>query len=195
VVRTLEALAADPAFRAEAAAWQAARLPAACDGTAPSQAPHAPAVAVTALYSAQVRLLRLLVADSPVLAAAGLARVADGHFRLGDIDLVVDAPPALRQRECHTLLLSLTRSHTHRAVAFGEHAGWLPLALTRADARLLAFGDPGTLARRAEWHGAVDHLDETAGEREREVVAELSSHLPESEVLLSAPSPVGSVRR
>jgi hypothetical protein len=28
-------------------------------------------------------------------------------------------------------------------------------------------GDPGTLARRAQWEGAIDHFDEAAGERER----------------------------
>src|SRR5262249_59831776 len=104
----------------------------------------------------------------------------EGEFGLvlaeGTVEVHVTGPDALRQRECLVLLLSLTRSHTHRAVALGEDPDWLPLALTRPRGRLLLFGDVGTLARRAEWLGAVDHLDEMAAGREREVVLRLLDH-------------------
>jgi hypothetical protein len=47
------------------------------------------------------------------------------------------------------------------------------LALTRAADRLLVFGDPGTLSRRAQWGGPLDHLDEAAAARERGLVGRL----------------------
>src|SRR5262249_39396141 len=53
----------------------------------------------------------------------------------------------------------------------------LVLALTRAAARLLIFGDPGTLARRTQWQGPLDHLDEAASERERDLVCGLVAYL------------------
>ena len=82
-------------------------------------------------------------------------------------------PGAFRQRECHTALLSLTRSHTHRAVSFGQGPDELLLALTRPAQRLVLFGDPGTLQRRGQWPGAVDHLDEPTAGRERQLIARL----------------------
>jgi hypothetical protein len=51
------------------------------------------------------------------------------------------------------------------------------LALTRASARLILFGDPGTLIRRCQWHGSVDHLGEEAADREREFFTRLLSYL------------------
>ena len=51
------------------------------------------------------------------------------------------------------------------------------LALSRARVRLLIFGDPGTLVRRTQWEGALDHLDAVAGGREREVIAHLVRYL------------------
>ncbi len=50
-------------------------------------------------------------------------------------------------------------------------------ALTRAASRLILFGDPGTLARRCQWNGAVEHLDEASGERERGRIAQLVAYL------------------
>jgi hypothetical protein len=168
VVGTLEALASDRAFRADATSWHA-------------QHPDTdPALVVTALYPAQVQLLRHLVTQSAALAGAGLVRVGEGCFQLGGGDrplrVWVEAPEALRQRECLALLLSLTRSHTHRAVTLGDDPSWLPLCLTRAAGRVLLFGDTGTLARRTQWTGALDHLDETAAARERELIAHLLRH-------------------
>jgi superfamily I DNA and/or RNA helicase len=75
------------------------------------------------------------------------------------------------------VLVSLTRSHTNRAVPFGEGPAHLVLALTRARARLILFGDPGTLARRSQWEKAVDHLDEPAAARERAVIGRLCEYL------------------
>ena len=165
VVQALEALAGDASFCADAAAWQA------CNTCAD------PALVVTALYPAQVQLLQHLVGQSAALARAGLVRTAEGRFRLpagdGSLAMWVDVPEALRQRECLALLLSLTRSHTHRAVTLGDDPFWLPLSLTRARGRLVLFGDVGTLGRRTQWSGPLDHLDEAAAAHERELVAHL----------------------
>src|SRR5262249_37731605 len=81
------------------------------------------------------------------------------------------------QREALVTLLSLTRSHTHRAVTYGDNPYQLSVALTRASARLLVFGDVGTLARRSQWPGAVDHLDEVAATRERTLVNQFVSYI------------------
>jgi hypothetical protein len=121
-----------------------------------------PRVAVFSLFPAQVQLLRHLIRQAPALAA---------------LDLEVDVPAALRQRECAVVLLSLTRSHSHRAVAYGEDPETLALALTRARDRLILVGDPGTLARRSHWEGALDHLNEAAAGREREILGQLVRYL------------------
>ncbi len=123
-----------------------------------------PQVAVIALYSAQAELIRRLIRQSVRLAVGGLR-------------LAVDVPGAFRQREVPVALVSLTRSHTHRAVSFGEEAHLLGLALTRARGRLILFGDPGTLARRSHWSGVLDHLDEAAAAREGTVIGHLVRYL------------------
>src|SRR5439155_3886612 len=92
LVQALEALVADSGFRNESAAWQKDRLPDGCarlealDGCKGSAANHAPAIAVTALYDSQVRLLRLLVSQSAALSRAGLVRLGEGHFRIAGAD-------------------------------------------------------------------------------------------------------------
>ena len=93
------------------------------------------------------------------------------------VRIELGVPSAFRQRECQVALVSLTRSHTHRAVSYGEGPHALALALTRAAARLLLFGDPGTLVRRSQWQGAVDHLDPVSAERERALAAGLVGYL------------------
>jgi hypothetical protein len=93
------------------------------------------------------------------------------------------------------LFLSLTRSHSHRAVPLGEDPAWLPLALTRAAGRLVLFADAGTLARRIQWPGALDHLDEVAAERERRMTARLLRSLTEGDGKPTAVVAVGPVRR
>jgi hypothetical protein len=117
-------------------------------------------VAVLALYQAQAELIRRLIQQSPGLTAAGL-------------EVEVDVPAGFRHREAPVVLLSLTRSHSHRAVSYGEGPQALALALTRARDRLIVFGDPGTLARRSQWSGALDHLDEGAADCERQLVTRL----------------------
>ncbi|HVS34250.1 MAG TPA: AAA domain-containing protein, partial [Gemmataceae bacterium] len=162
VVRKLETLAADPAFRAAAATW-AGQVSAplgsgiGCASASCKTSPipcvgRRPALAVMALYPAQAELIRLLASQSAALAAAPAT-------------VEIGTPDAFHQRECFTALVSLTRSHTHRAVPFGADPALLATALTRAASRVLLFGDPGTLARRCQWSGAVEHLDESAGER------------------------------
>jgi hypothetical protein len=118
-------------------------------------------VAVLALSAAQAELIRRLARSAPRLPAG----------------LVIGVPPALRQREAGTVVVSLTRSHTHRAVFYGDEPGWLPLALARGRERLILVGDPGTLARRAQWDGPLDHLDAAAARRERDLVEHLLRYL------------------
>jgi hypothetical protein len=169
VVQALEGLVSDPSFQAAARAWleqrSAAFTPpgAACPPDAPHPHPG-PAAAVIALYPAQVDLLRRLAQRSDVLGACPLP-------------VEVGLPADFAQRECYAALVSLTRSHTHRAVTFGGGPQELVLALTRASARLLLFGDPGTLIRRTQWQGPVDHLDEPAAGRERELITRLVDHM------------------
>jgi hypothetical protein len=174
VVRTLEGLVNDPAFQAEAEGWQrraGACGAAGCDcevARPPAQAGprsgQGPAVAVMALYPAQVELIGLLLRRVPALAA-------------GRIPVELGLPAAFRQRECLAALVSLTRSHSHRAVSYGEDAQALAQALTRGVGRLILFGDPGTLVRRSQWQGPLDHLDEAAAQRERAVAAQLVSYI------------------
>jgi hypothetical protein len=148
LVNYMEALAVVRALEALAAAAPA--------GAAP--------VGVVALYQAQAELLRLLIGRSAALSA-------------GRLPVKVGAPDAFREEEFATLLVSLTRSHSHRAVTYGDGPHLVELALTRGRERLVLFGDPGTLARRAQWDGPVDHLDEAASARERHVVAKLVGYL------------------
>jgi hypothetical protein len=117
-------------------------------------APESPGrVGVLALYPAQAELIRQLVRRSPKLAAAAAT-------------IEVDVPAAFRQREVDVAVVSLTRSHSHRAVPYGDGPAALLLALTRARRRLVVVGDVGTLARRVQWQGALDHLDEAAAATE-----------------------------
>jgi hypothetical protein len=121
-------------------------------------------IAVIALYPAQVELIRRLLRQSTVLSRAALP-------------IAVDLPGAFAQRECHTVLVSLTRSHAHRAVSFGDSPRALTLALTRARKRLLLFGDPGACLCRSQWQGALDHLDDAAAAREAQIFARLVRYL------------------
>jgi hypothetical protein len=145
VVESLEALAGDASF---------AELCRARPGLA---GPHA---AVISPFPAQVELLRRLVERSAVL-SAGAFRVEAG------------LPAAFHQREAPVVLLSLTRSHVSRAVPFSDSPRSLLTALTRATDRLVLFGDPGTMARRTQWHGGLDHLDEAAGPVEQALLGRL----------------------
>ena len=147
VVRRLETLVQDPAVLAVSAALRC-RQANVCHADA-----HCPAIAVMALYESQVELLRCLMQRSSVLAAS-------------PVRVEVGLPSAFRHRDCHVAILSLTRSHTHCAVTYGDHPRTLLQALTRARSGVLIFGDPGTLARRSQWQGPVDHLDESAAAHE-----------------------------
>lgn len=128
-----------------------------------AQAEHGtrePVIAVMAFQPAQVQLLQHLIERSPRLTQSGLS-------------VEVGLPSAFRHRECHLAMVSLTRSHSHRAVALADSPEALCLALTRARCRLVIFGDPGTLVRRGQWTGALDHQDENAAAREALVVNQL----------------------
>lgn len=120
------------------------------------------AIAVIALADPQVELLRMLAARSPAL---------------GRLPLVFASPGQLRHREFDTTFVSLTRSHSHRAVPYCAWAGDLVLALTRARRRLFVFGDPGALVRRGNWKGPLEHLDAHAAAQETRLCAALVRYL------------------
>lgn len=134
------------------------------DMAATSCRPALPGIAVLALYPGQGELIRCLIRQSPKLSRAGLK-------------IEVDVPGAFRHREADVVLVSLTRSHSHRAVSFGDGPQALSLALTRARQKLILFGDAGTLARRSQWEGPLDHLDGPTAGRERKFVAHLLGYL------------------
>ena len=117
-------------------------------------------VAVLGLYEGQVMLLRRLIEQSEIL-------------RSRPFPLEVALPSRMHQRECDLVFLSLTRSHAHRCVAFGDDPCELPLGLTRARSRLLVFGDLGTLCKRAQWQGPLEHLDAHTSHQERLLVSRL----------------------
>jgi hypothetical protein len=173
VVRRLEALLADADFQAAGLDWQrqppAPGDPAAAEGDPPTNgrggaAIYRPAVAVMALSPAQVELVRWLVSRVP-----GLVE--------GPLMVEVGLPAEFRQRECLAALVSLTRSHTHRAASYGEGPHNLVEAFTRPASRLILFGDPATLVRRSQWQGPLDHLDEAAARAERDLVTRLVAYL------------------
>jgi hypothetical protein len=133
-------------------------------------------LAVTSPFPAQVALLRKLLARSPRLAHVPVLEATDaaGH-------------------ECDLLAVSLTRSHVARAVPFGDGSHLLAGLLGRVRKRVLFAGDPGTLARRLQWEGPVDHLDAAAAARERAWVAALAD-CPRVTGPRSRPAPPNSIR-
>jgi hypothetical protein len=133
-------------------------------GPEPGPSRGRPQIGVITLYPAQAELVRRLMAQDPALCDP-------------DLDIRVDVPVAFRQQEYSLIVLSLTRSHGHRAVSFGEGPQGLELAFTRARHRLVICGDPGALNRRQQWDGPVDHLDEAASARERAMISILVSYL------------------
>ena len=154
LVAAVEKLLADPTTLQESRRWlENQRI-----------AGRHPFVALVALSAAQVELLVCLLQRLPQLASCS------GLIEVG-------VPGSFQQRQCHTALISMTRSHTHRAVSFGNGPDDLLLALTRATQRLILFGDPGTLLRRSQWSGPLDHLDETQATRERHLITQLIREL------------------
>jgi hypothetical protein len=124
-------------------------------------------VAVVALYDGQATLLRRLAGRSESL------RRRANCFEVG-------LPGDFRQREWTTVLVSLTRSHGHRAVPFGDQESDLVVALTRARTRLILVGDAGAIVKRSYWHGPLDHLDAAAAAVEAARATALSHWLARS---------------
>ena len=129
-------------------------------------------VAVLALYEGQVELLRRLIEQSELLRSRTFA-------------LEVALPSRLHQRECDVVFLSLTRSHAHRCVAFGEDVKELPLALTRSRSALYVFGDPGSLCKRTSWHGPLEQLDASSAHQELLRLSRLLAYLQKQGSALS----------
>jgi hypothetical protein len=122
------------------------------------------AIAVVALHAAQTELLRGLIRRSATISRSS-------------IPVEVGTPSAFSHREFSLVLVSLTRSQAHRAVALADDLSQLILALTRAQRQLILFGDPGTLSRRGQWQGRLDNLDEAAAGHEAKVVNHLVRYL------------------
>ena len=150
VVRHLEHLNGDEAFRSHAGRWQ--------------ERHGDSAVFVTAMSPAQAQLIDFLLQRSPTLASSTVT------VECGPVSV-------FQQREAFAVLVSLTRSHQHRSVSYGEGPHALVQAFTRATDLLLLFGDPGTLARRGQWDGPLDHLGSDAAARERHLVTHLWTYL------------------
>jgi hypothetical protein len=121
-----------------------------------------PSFAILTLYPAQASLLRQLIGQTAAL---------------NGLPVEVSVASAFRQREADVVILSLTRSHTHRAVPYGDGPRLFVSALTRARHRLILIGDAGTLLRRSQWEGPLDHLDEPSATRERELITHLITYL------------------
>jgi superfamily I DNA and/or RNA helicase len=155
VVQALEAMVNDRELGSACARWR-------------QEKQTSCAIAVISVFPAQVELLRLLIKRSAILSGNTLG-------------IEVGQPKAFAHREALIVLCSLTRSHATRAVPFSDHPRELVLALTRSVARLVLFGDPGTLSRRHQWFGALDHLDETTGPVEQALIGQLLASLPEVE--------------
>lgn len=164
VVRLVSEILGDPTARTEILAWQAARA-AARQGTnccAPRAHPdRIPGIAVLSAFPAQVQLIRHLLSTLPT----------------GPIQIEVAHPEQMRHRECAVALVSMTRSHAHRAVPYGESPAQFILGLTRAAQRLILIGDPGTLLRRSQYADSVEHLDETESEQEQQLAGRLVRYL------------------
>jgi len=150
VANALETLVNDPEFRASARR----------SGLEGRRA----AIGVVALYPAQVELIRRLIEQIPTLLVS-------------EAEIVVESPEAIRDRQCLITLVSLTRSHGHRASSLGDGPHRLVWALTRSTRKLLIFGDPATLQRRCQWEGPVGTLDSVASHRERAILLNLVQYL------------------
>jgi hypothetical protein len=160
VVRTLTRLA-----RERSSGSPSGRLTAGVTRSRNGVSSHPIRVGVVALYPGQAQLIRLLLeSETGALAAAGL-------------DVRVDVPLGFFEQECAIALVSLTRSHGHRAASLGDGPAALATALTRGRGRLILFGDVGTLARRVEWQAPLDHLDDAASGMERGMVRRLLQYI------------------
>jgi hypothetical protein len=124
----------------------------------PSALPHQ--WAIIAFSAAQAELLRLLVRRSAVLASP--------HDQIE-----IGLPEIFSGREFGTVLLSLTRSHGHRAVPYAESWHDWVIALTRARRQVFIFADPATLLRRAQFTGRLEPLDDAASAREAQLATAL----------------------
>ncbi len=171
VVKALEELTEDADFLSLAHDWSR-QTPACCSANnlcGTTRHGRTAAVQVLSVYPAQVELIRALIQRS--------TRLSHASF-----EITVDSPRQLAHSECLVAVLSLTRSQESLAVPFCDHPSELLTALTRPKARLLIFGDVGTISRRCQWFGALDHLDETTGPMEQALLAELLVHLPEQDL-------------
>lgn len=94
---------------------------------------------ITGLSSAQVVVLKHLVQQA----------------NFGERVRVL-TPEEVLQTEPHTLIVSLVRSHSNRAVSFNEPPQTLKAMMLRPRHRLIFVGDVGGLERRVQWRRTVE---------------------------------------
>ncbi|VTS04680.1 unnamed protein product [Tuwongella immobilis] len=119
-------------------------------------------VVVSALYQAQVQLIRELWLREP-----------DGVSP----QVQILAPQDAIHCECDRLMVSLTRSHPARAVVYGEKLEWLAELCRRPRVELCLTGDVGGLIRRARWEHPIDPLNSEQSKIERQRLSVLAKYL------------------
>ncbi len=138
-----------------------------------------PAVAVLTPSPAQAALLRQF-----------LSALLEGS----SVDIVVSDAEGMRGRGCLAAVVSLVRSQGTEAPAFSEHPDDLAVLLTRAAGRLVLVGDPGSMARRGQWYGPLDHQGDIAGPQEQALMQALAGCWPEVVSAASSPDPGRAAR-
>jgi hypothetical protein len=128
-----------------------------------------PAVVILSISQAQVALLRAM------LGQAFEASLVEAH----DVE-------GFRGRECYAAVVSLVRSLGTQAPPFSGHPDDLVCLMTRACSRLVLFGDPGSMLRRGQWYGPLEHQDDHAGPQEQALMQSLMGCWPE---VMAAASP------
>jgi hypothetical protein len=131
-----------------------------------------PAIIVLSASRAQVALLRAML--GPFVEAS----LVEAH----DVE-------GFRGRECYAAVVSLVRSLGTQAPPFSGHPDDLVCLLTRGCSRLVLFGDPGSMLRRGQWYGPLEHQDDHAGPQEQALLQSLTGCWPEVMAAASADPP------
>jgi hypothetical protein len=119
---------------------------------------HGATLAVLAATEAQAILLQALL--EPVLESSG-------------VDCLISDAEGARGKHCLVAAVSLVRSKGAEAAPFSRHPEDLAVLLTRASRKLVLFGDPGFMARRAQWYGSLEHQGDLEAAQEQALMRSL----------------------
>ncbi|MBX3400758.1 MAG: AAA family ATPase [Gemmataceae bacterium] len=134
-----------------------------------------PVVGVIAFYAGQVALIRQLILASDSLKAA-----VEGEDLLCEgVRVTVNSVDAFQGKECPVMLVSFTRSNRRAMVGFVDDANRLNVALSRAQKKLILFGDSQTLTNRSRRIPAPGEPDSRSATREREFFMKLVGYVAE----------------